>query len=336
MTLDVCLVTEGAYPQRTGGLSTWTQHLLLALDACRVGVVSLGPGPCRADRFAPPPSARSVERVDDLRAVPDAATYLASGLEAAEALLRVRPDLARRTWYVEHGDLVREILHGAAVCESGRPLTAASRPLEAERARRRRRRVALACRGVVGVTDRTTRRAFSEGARTVRMIPNAVPPPAAVSTLVDASPARLGFVGRFSRVKGIDRFEDLARAFGGASVAIGIPVGERWGSDATDWELGEGDPWGRSPIGVLALPSRLEASPFAALEAESRGIPVLLSDAAALRGSPLITRLAWSREAWAARADALLRRGTDPALGARLAVARWRDFTTSWRALVAA
>lgn len=336
MSLDVCLVTEGAWPQRTGGLSTWTQHLLAALAGADLGVVSLGPAAATAARYAPPPGARIVERVEELRRVPDAVTYLASGLEAAEALLCARPDLAARTWYVEHGDLVREILHGAAVCESGRPVTTTSRPMEAERARRRRRRAALACRGVVGVTGRTVRRAAREGAAEARLIPNAVPPPAEVAPATDAASGCLGFVGRFSRVKGLDRFEALARSVDRASVAIGIPVGEPWGSGDLSWEVADGDPWRRRPIGLLALPSRLEASPFAALEAESLGIPVLLSAAAELAGSPLITRLAWSRPAWAAEAHALLRGGREPALGAGLAAARWRAFTSSWRALAAA
>jgi glycosyltransferase involved in cell wall biosynthesis len=327
---DVCIVTEGAWPARTGGISTWTQLVLHALDGADVCVVSLGAAPGGAGEFTPPPNARDVSLVTDLRNVPHARLYLASGLDAAEALLQTRGVPRERVVYVEHGDAVREVLAGVLLTESGTPLRPYDRLSAARVLTRRRRSIARACALTVGVTPRSVRRARREGSPRARCIPNAVAP----VTPAPVTGRRVGFVGRFSTVKGIDRFVTLtARTYD--AVAVGMPAGEPWGEGDIAWRQTRGCPWEAGDIAALVMPSRLEASPFAALEAEARGIPVLLSDRADLAESPLVTRLAWSPSRWGHALDEALARGVSPALGARLASARWRRFERAWRDLCA-
>lgn len=327
---DVCIVTEGAWPARTGGISTWTQLVLRALAGADVSVVSLGSAPDGSGEFTPPPDARDVSLVTDLRRVPEARVYLASGLDAATALLQtpgVRPE---RVVYVEHGDAVREVLAGVALTESGTPLRAYDRLAAARTIARRRRMIARACGLTVGVTPRSVRRARREGVARARCIPNAVAP----VTPAPVTGRRVGFVGRFSTVKGIDRFVALTGSAYDA-VAVGMPSGEPWGDRGISWRQARGCPWEAGDIAALVMPSRLEASPFAALEAEARGVPVLLSDRADLAESALVTRLAWSPSRWQRSLDEALARGVSPGLGARLASARWRRFERAWRDLCA-
>lgn len=326
---DVCIVAEGAWPSRTGGIATWVQHLAAALSGAEVGVVSLGPAPWSSGEFAAPRGVREVDVVPRVRRLPAARLYLASGVETAEAALAASRPAGSRVLYVEHGDIVREALYGGLVAESGLRAPPGSRGAAAASLGRRRRAVARACDGVVGVTTATMRRVRREGVAKARCVPNAVPP---AEALVHPS-RRVGFVGRFSRVKGIDRFVTLARARGG--VAVGMPAGERWAHPGIDWELARGCPWARADFTALAMPSRLEASPFAALEAEARGLPVILSARASLRESALVKRLPWARGRWGRALDEALRRGPSPELGARLAAGRWRRFASVWRAVVA-
>ena len=131
---DVCIVTEGAWPLRTGGLATWTEHLTCALEGAEVSVLSLGPAAWSSGAFEPARHVRDVEVVDRLRRLPPAHLYVASGLAAAEEVLRADPSLARRVLYVEHGDVVREALLGGAVCESGAPVTRGDRSAAAAEA----------------------------------------------------------------------------------------------------------------------------------------------------------------------------------------------------------
>lgn len=327
---DVCIVSEGAWPARTGGVSTWVQQALLALDGADSAVVSLGSAPWSSGAFDPPRGAREVDVVRSLRRLPDARIYLASGLAAAEAVLAAAPGAMRRVVYVEHGDAVREARHGGLVSESGTFVTRGDRERAAVDVAARRRAVVRAAGGVVGVTTATARRARAQGAAHVRCVPNAVAPVRGAG----APRRRPGYVGRFSKVKGIDRFAALSRACGGVGVAVGMPAGEPWGAPGVTWSLARGCPWRDADFSVLVMPSRLEASPFAALEAEARGVPVLLSDRASLRESALVRRVAWARGRWGRLLDQALRAGVAPELGARLAASRWRHFRHAWRALV--
>lgn len=331
--LDACIVTEGAWPHRTGGLASWAQYLLTALHGADVAVLSLGPARWTSGQFDLPRAARTVDVVPQITSVPMARRYFASGLVAAEQLLRARPDLAGRIAYVEHGDAVREVLYGASVTEGGRPVPPGSRWEIARDVAQRRRAIARLAEVVIGVTPSTTRRARRDGAARALWLPNAVPSLSATAAAPITS-GRLGYVGRFSRIKGIDRFVALARSLRGSAVASGLSTGEHVPRVRDiEWRIGARDPWPRG-LGVLAMPSRLEASPFAALEAEARGIPVLLSSVARLPSSRLIVRLPWCRGRWAARVTSMLREGTSPEHGARVAAARWRRFERDWRRAV--
>ena len=337
---DVCIVGEGAWPDRTGGLSTWTQHVLDALAGADVSVLSLGPRAEGRGGFVPPWCVREIDRVEALRRVPEARMYLTSGLDAAEQLLRSRPSLARRVVYVEHGDAVREVLFGASVSEGGRPVPRGDRARTARAIRARRAAVTRACGRVITVTRRSARRARREGARSVVVVPNAVPPVAPRST-GNAPGDRAAYVGRLCRLKGFDRFLALAQGLARRPLAVVLPTSDalfestpRRLAERVDWSVRPREPWAER-VGVLVMPSRLEACPFAALEAEARGVPVLLSSAAQLRRSRLIVRTPWCRGRWASHIDALLRTGARPLEGSRLAAGRWRRFVRAWRAAIA-
>lgn len=355
---DVCLVCEGGWPRRTGGLSTWAQHFTTALGSADIAVVSFETTGASGGEFDVP---RGVRRVDSIgphgaahtkltrASLPEARRYVASGLDAADAALRAFPQLERRLIYVEHGDAVREVLAGASESESGSALGAASPSSRREAARAiatKRRAVASACEIVVGVTPRTARRLGRELHRDtrpeVRTIPNAVPPPSV--TPRDDGPERrarerpvAAFVGRFSRIKGIDRFLALAERTRARCAAIGLPsidFAEPGRPPANvDIVRGQGDPFA-TVIDAIALPSRLEACPFVALEAEARGLRALVSDAAALEESELVSTLPWDPKTWGAALDDLTVRGRDETLGREIAERRWAAFVRAVAGLV--
>lgn len=328
--IDVCLVTEGAWPLTTGGLSTWTRHFVHALEGMQLGVVSL-PLPGKAAlRDEVPSHVQFCESTESIGGVPKARQYITSGLGAAEWLLERAPELAPRIVYVEHGDLTRELLEFGAT-EGGRFVQDASRTSAAHLAHQARaaltRRVGL----VAGVTRRTTRRALADGTRCAVHVPNAVPPSSASkSDPKPTAPRRLGFVGRNARIKGLDRFVALCDRFDFDATAcvLGEPAADP-DSGNVRWHFNHEDPWQES-FSALLMPSRLEACPFVALEAEARGIPVLLSDVADLEDSSLITRLPWDLELWGSHAKRVA--GVPrPHQGRQLAGARWATFKSQWQ-----
>lgn len=334
---DVCIVTEGCWPRRTGGVATWTQHVTTALAPLNVAVLSLDIEASGSVEWTPPPNVHLLDRVTVVRRLPAARTYIASGLEAAEQLGAVRPDLLPRLRYVEHGDLVREILAGLARSESGRALAGADRIRTARQAALRRRAVARASGVVIGVTTRTLRRASREGAREVLCIPNAVPPPAAEPAGDPRIARAAAYVGRLCREKGVDRFVSLAGFTSAPLMALGIapaaPCREVDVAGPVAFRHQPAAPW-LPDIGVAVLPSRLEACPFVALEAEARGIPALVSDAAEIDETSLLTRLRWDPDVWGRQIDALLARGSDPRAGRAIAGRRWARFVAAWQAAV--
>lgn len=335
--IDVCLITEGAWPLTTGGLSTWTRHFVHALEGMELGVVSLPLPGKRTLREEVPSHVHFCESTDTIAGVPEARQYIASGLGAAEWLLERAPELAPRLVYVEHGDLTRELLEFGAT-EGGRFVQDASRKNAARLAHQARaaltRRVGL----VAGVTRRTYRRVLADGTRRAIHVPNAVPP--SHFARASSNPRRLGFVGRNARIKGLDRFVDLCERFDFDATAcvLGQPAAEQPAAEQTAseqnaqsvrWHFNHQDPWSES-FSALLMPSRLEACPFVALEAEARGIPVLLSDVADIEDSALITRLPWDVELWGTHAKRIAG-PPRPEQGRRLAAARWQTFKSQWR-----
>ncbi|MEM9073673.1 MAG: DUF3492 domain-containing protein [Myxococcota bacterium] len=317
--MDVCIVAEGEWPAKTGGLSTWTNHVLGALRELEVGVVTV---PSSSDLRYAVPSHVVVHR-GFAGPLPRAKRYLASGLEAAEFVAAQAP--AAQLVYVEHGDLVREV-RSLGATEGGVYVPPFARDRAARDAADRRRRMVRHASMVVGVTRRTCRRALREGARAVCHVPNAVPP----SLRAQRSKA-IGFVGRCTRGKGIDRFLRLAERVDLPAMVTGLDLeaSARLRPARVRWNLDAVDPWADCP-GVIVMPSRLEASPFVALEAEARGIPVLLSDVADLDESALIQRRAWSLQGWAADA---MRLALCPDVGSGAAHERWHRFETQWRGI---
>lgn len=327
---DVCLVTEGRWPLVTGGLSTWTQHFLQSVRGLEVVVVRLGSGPTAGLRWPGFPHVRVLE-AGDLEALPRARRYVASGLDAATFVLRHRPDVAERLVYVEHGDLPREI-QLAGTTEGGQYFARAARGREARRAGRLRRRVVRQVGLFVGVTRRACRRAEGEGARRALCVPNAVPP-------VEAAGQRakgLGYVGRCDPIKGVDRFLRLAAHTDVPSTLCLLGAAPHDGTqlDAPGAvHLNPPDPWRLSPS-VVALPSRLEACPFVALEAEARGIVALVSSVADIEESAWIRRLPWDLAAWKASLEACVDEpGSSTGGHVERSTSRWRTFESSWNAI---
>ncbi len=329
---DACIVTEGAWPNQTGGLATWTNYLITALEGANIAVISLGEATNRLAPFAQASKVQEIMACLQIVSVPPARCYIASGLEAAEQLLTCRSDLASRITFVEHGDAVRESLIGVTTTEGNGRVTALGSRSRAAGNLARLHRVMRRVGTVVGVTRRTRTRAQAAGAKHAVWIPNAVLPPQ-ISTAGNTT-VQLGFVGRLTRVKGLDRYLRLAENIDVPAIVAGLPteeLGDRvMQSNGVSWNIAHKDPW-MLDIGILAMPSRLEASPFSALEAESRGIPVIISDAADIVESPLISKLPWSLEHWARAIERLARHGVDRELGRRIATERWRRFATAWR-----
>lgn len=332
---DLCVVAEGSWPYQTGGLATWVNHLISALRGSRISVVSLGaPSIESAGVFRARPQVDAYECRACVGRVPEANRYVLVGLTAAEQFLLMNGQYAHRAIYVEHGDAVLESLAGVRVTEGGGPMSGT--PAEnAAVALRRLKQVLTAAGQVATVTRRTMRRAYDLGATRVTYIPNAVPP--VVNKHGNRRGDSLGFVGRLARIKGIDRFVELAEQVDLPAVAAGLPLkhadapGPQWThSQAIAWNVAAPDPW-QMPIRVLAMPSRLDACPFVALEAEARGIPVLLSDVADIPASPLIIRKPWNLVTWADSIARLSRCSLEPEFGYRIATRRWLQFVNSWR-----
>jgi glycosyltransferase involved in cell wall biosynthesis len=149
MTHDVCLILEGTYPYRTGGVSTWVDGLVRGLPDLRFALIHL------RDADAPRRPAQSVPgnvgtlvdvQVDPERpltgealdGLPDARILhpLSSGLSGLTgATLSRRHD--RPLLVTEHGLAWREALMGTGELESGRPPAAPARR-RADRAEQRR------------------------------------------------------------------------------------------------------------------------------------------------------------------------------------------------------
>jgi glycosyltransferase involved in cell wall biosynthesis len=335
---DVCIITEGGWPRRTGGVATWTQHVAAALAPLDVAVLSINAASAERAEWTPPPNVRVLDPIRQLRRLPPARCYVASGLEAAEQVAAMRPDVLPRLRYLEHGDLVREILAGLVYSESGRALGGADRVQAAREAAHRRRAIARTCGLVIGVTPRTLRRAAHEGARKVACIPNAVPPPAGEPLPALGAARAVGYVGRLSHEKGIDRFVALAETSSAPFIALGIPPAtscrDADASGPVAWRHHPTAPF-RPELGAVVLPSRLEACPFAALEAEARGIPTLVSDVAEIEETGLLTRQRWNLELWRGQIEGMLKRGRDPVAGRAIAGRRWERFMHGWHAAVA-
>ena len=328
--IDVCLITEGAWPVATGGLSTWTSRFVQALEGSELAVLSLPLAGKTGLRHEVPAHVKVCESTDSLSSLPEAKQYIASGLGAAEWFLDKAPLHASRLVYVEHGDLTRELLEFGAT-EGGRFVRAAQRRRAAMAAHEARATMARRVGLVAGVTRRTYRRSLADGAKEAIRVPNAVPP-SDFSAPPSAQKPRLGFVGRNARIKGLDRFVDLCEHFGLDATACVLGEPSEQASAHVRWRFNHEDPWQES-FSALLMPSRMEACPFVALEAEARGIPVILTDVADLDESTLVKRRPWNLEAWGQEAKRVAAEhvASNAAEGRRLAGARWATFQTQWR-----
>lgn len=261
--------------------------------------------------------------------LPKARRYIASGLDSAVWLLNIAPDKAREVVYVEHGDIVSEVM-ACGCTEGAKFVEAPERDRQALHYAKLRRKVTRSVGLFVGVTRRACLRARREGARAVVYAPNAVPP---IEEQDQPHFRRrvLTFVGRNSPIKGVDRFAALARRVATATqvslLSESEPIVDK-GLGPFNTRLSPADPWEGAGT-VVALPSRLEACPFVALEAEARGITALVSSVADIEESELIHRVPWDLSTWAS----LVERWLDSAPRRRRSLRtqqRWQEFETVW------
>lgn len=323
---DVCLVTEGNWPLVTGGLSTWTQHFIACLRNQSVKVLTL-PGAKGSLTFS------VSDAVSDCAvpwaSLPKARRYIASGLDAALWLVTVAPDKAKEVVYVEHGDIVSEV-RSCGCTEGAKVVEAPDRSRQALGYARLRRKITQTVGLFVGVTRRACRRAYREGARAVLYAPNAVPP-IAEDKLQKGRSNVLTFVGRNDPIKGVDRFAKLASRVGTTTQMSLLSESERWVAPVFgrfDTRLNPVDPWERAGA-VVALPSRLEACPFVALEAEARGITAIVSAVADIEESELIRKVPWNLSNWARLVERCLD-SSSPSEASFRTRQRWQEFENVW------
>lgn len=115
-----------------------------------------------------------------------------------------------------------------------------------------------------------------------RLTPNGVPLPARVRPFTSGPEVRVGFVGRLSREKGLDRFIDVAARMHGTGFSFAVfgegPDRSRIAPDTPlQWYGHLTDPdMIYAGIDVLMVTSPVENCPYAVLEARARGIPCVV------------------------------------------------------------
>lgn len=317
--IDVCLITDGGWPCRRNGLASWVQNLMLACDELSFAVLSQS-RQAQSARFAFPPNLQRLEfRQGGFSSPPRSRRYVAAGSVAAR-FLTDNPQLATQTLYVEHGDGVKEAALGL-VMENGRRGPHGSNERAARAIALERDEICRRAALTVGVCDRTRRRLIGQGISSVT-ISNAVPPSPPTRQCPNL---KWGYIGRFCRSKGADRIATL-EAISGVSARV---IGPR--DSADDVERPDAEELAVLPFNqlrCLVMPSRTEASPFVALEAEAAGVPVLVSEAAEIDSSRLIRQRRFEPNNWCEWLQQPP--PLDPAYGHSRAAKRWATFAQRW------
>jgi glycosyltransferase involved in cell wall biosynthesis len=316
--VDVCLVSEGAYPHTIGGVAAWTHEHLGAHPELSFSVVNLREDgdPIPPRRYATPPNASVVQlsldparegpppslagQLPDARVYHGLATGAAGALAGSAAALRGRPFVL-----TEHGLAWREAAIGISACK----------PIGSMTRRTPRGQVAAAVRAMARESYRQADVVTSvslagsvlqrrEGAPAGRQLltPNAAPcAPAPAAVPRGAGPFRVGFVGRVVRIKDLETFVRacalVAGELPGCEFAVIGPLdqepeyADRCTELADQLGLGEalrfcGEQEPEAALGgldVMVLTSLSEAQPRVVLEAMAAGVPVIATDVGGCR-----------------------------------------------------
>jgi len=362
----VTLLLEGTWPGCIGGITTWVQDLIVGLPDVAFHVVRIGPP---VDRWVVERPANVVavdfvaddaelseagirswaERVAPSIVAGDVVQAVGAGLAAALAM----PVAARsgRPWVLgEHASYVRELEHGQLTLETGRcveeSVAARHALVDTFLGIARDAYGSAAC--IVALDEATQRFQAAHGAPLDRLerigngvaLGRAVTPtgPFSVVQVGRICPIKdtLGFVevaeevrrvhpdARFVHVGPVDdpAYGELCRRRGALSDSVTF-LGPR-----PRWDFGVGAPH------ALALTSRSEAQPLAALEAMARGIPVVATDVGACRaliaeGAPAGGAVVPARDPRAV-AEVLLRWYEEPHQRDVLAAGAYRRVAASW------
>lgn len=316
--VDVCLVSEGAYPHTIGGVAAWTHEHLRAHPELSFSVVNLREDgdPMLPRRYSAPANTSVVElsldperrdpppslaqRVPDARVYHGLATGAAGTLAGGAAALRGRPFVL-----TEHGLAWREAAIGISACK---PMGSVSRRTPREQfaaavrtmARESYRRADVVTS--VSLTGSLLQRREGTPAARQLLTPNAMPCTAAPAPQArGARPFRVGFVGRIVRIKDLETFVRacslVAAELPGCEFAVIGPIDQEpdYAHRCTELadELGLGASlrfWGEQDpqvalgrLDVLVLTSLSEAQPRVALEAMAAGVPVIATDVGGCR-----------------------------------------------------
>jgi glycosyltransferase involved in cell wall biosynthesis len=314
MGADVCLVLEGTWPTKVGGVARWVDSLVRGLPEISFAVAHLTAGPAPLPTFEIPPNVVDVLYIDVAREgvlpdpalsqqIPDARVLhaLSSGESGWLATWAAR---ARGCPLIltEHGIAWREAAAGCGQLESGRGVEGNGE--ETAEALLRAARAAYARADVITTVNRDN----------VRLMTAAGAPPSltrVISNWTDEQDARpvtsatsglhVGYVGRVVELKDPLTFVRAAAVVHAADpdarfTVVG-PIDhspgyarevrhcvQRLGLESTLTLVGQQDPDDWYPrFDVLALTSRSEAEPLVLLEAMARGIPVVTTDVGGCR-----------------------------------------------------
>ena len=318
--IDVCLILEGTYPYRVGGVSTWTHALITGLPDISFSVVHLYAGEApSAEKFSRPPNLKSV---CNLLLEPDPIAANVAELVTHLPEARLYHDLstgfagllgaAANQWYevpfiiTEHGIYWREAEQDGGEVECGMPVPKVGE-LGRSRAsifREHARHAYAAANAVVTVCEPNRELQLSLGAvpNKCMVISNGVEIPSESQSSHTGSKGdfRVGLVGRITPLKDVKTFLRACRAVKDNSpqakfFVIG-PEDHSLGYYAECLRLveeldlpdvtftGEVDVNDWYPkLDIVVLTSISEAQPLALLEAMAHGRPVVATDVGGCR-----------------------------------------------------